>query len=80
MFHVADGFVVLFSVEEDVGFILIPVLRNVGTYGDVSAQYVSRAISATSMIDYILYNGTLTFIHGQNTSYINVTIVDDLDR
>uniref|UniRef100_A0A3B4ZW94 Adhesion G-protein coupled receptor V1 n=1 Tax=Stegastes partitus TaxID=144197 RepID=A0A3B4ZW94_9TELE len=67
------------TVEEDVGTVLIPVVRRVGSYGLVSAQFISRGLSATPDLDYILYNGSVTFVHGQNTSYINVTIVDDLD-
>lgn len=68
------------SVEEVVGFVLIPVVRRMGSYGQVSAQFISRGVSATPHLDYILNNGSVTFVHGQNTSYINVTIIDDLDR
>ncbi|KAK7934133.1 hypothetical protein WMY93_005029 [Mugilogobius chulae] len=67
------------TVEENVGHILIPVLRKVGTYGLISVQYFSRELSASSETDYILHNGSLIFIQGSNTSYINVTIIDDLD-
>ncbi|XP_074494393.1 adhesion G-protein coupled receptor V1 [Sebastes fasciatus] len=67
------------TVEEDVGTVLIPVVRKVGLYGLVSAQFTSRGLSATPDLDYILKNGSVTFVHGQNTSYINVTIIDDLD-
>ncbi|XP_040899032.1 adhesion G-protein coupled receptor V1 [Toxotes jaculatrix] len=67
------------TVEEDVGTVLIPVVRRVGSYGPISAQFISRGLSATPDLDYILYNGSVVFVHGQNTSYINVTIVDDLD-
>ncbi|KAG7243926.1 hypothetical protein INR49_006081 [Caranx melampygus] len=67
------------TVEEDVGTILIPVVRRSGLYGSVSAQFISRGLSATPDLDYILYNGSVMFSHGQNTSYINVTIIDDLD-
>ncbi|XP_068559504.1 adhesion G-protein coupled receptor V1 [Cebidichthys violaceus] len=67
------------TVEEDVGTVLIPVVRRVGSYGPVSAQFTSRGLSATPDVDYILNNGSATFVHGQNTSYINVTIIDDLD-
>ncbi|TKS78901.1 G-protein coupled receptor 98 [Collichthys lucidus] len=67
------------TVEEDVGFVLIPVVRRVGSYGLVSAQFISRGLSATPDLDYILDNGSVTFNHGQNTSRINVTIIDDLD-
>uniref|UniRef100_A0A3B4G959 Adhesion G-protein coupled receptor V1 n=1 Tax=Pundamilia nyererei TaxID=303518 RepID=A0A3B4G959_9CICH len=67
------------TVEEDVGTLLIPVVRRLGTYGRVSAQFFSRSLTAAPDVDYILYNGSVTFVHGQNTSYINVTIIDDLD-
>ncbi|KAK9522609.1 hypothetical protein VZT92_019059 [Zoarces viviparus] len=67
------------TVEEDVGVVLIPVVRRVGSYGPVSAQFTSRGLSATPDLDYILNNGSAKFVHGQNTSYINVTIIDDLD-
>ncbi|XP_031160888.2 adhesion G-protein coupled receptor V1 isoform X2 [Sander lucioperca] len=67
------------TVEEHVGTVLIPVVRRVGSYGLVSAQFTSRGLSATPAFDYILNNGSVTFVHGQNTSYINVTIIDDLD-
>ncbi|XP_062238571.1 adhesion G-protein coupled receptor V1 [Platichthys flesus] len=67
------------TVEEDVGSVLIPVVRRVGSYGSVSAQFISRGSSATPDLDYILYNGSVAFVHGQNTSYINVTIIDDPD-
>lgn len=70
----------LLPVEEDVGTLLIPVVRRLGTYGRVSAQFFSRSLTAAPDLDYILYNGSVTFVHGQNTSYINVTIIDDLDR
>ncbi|KAK2837424.1 hypothetical protein Q5P01_014636 [Channa striata] len=67
------------TVEENVGTLLMPVVRRVGTYGAVSAQFISRGLTATSVLDYILNNGSVMFDHGQNTSYINITIVDDLD-
>ncbi|KAM8885173.1 adhesion G-protein coupled receptor V1 [Spinachia spinachia] len=67
------------KVAEDVGTLLIPVVRRVGSYGIVSAQFTSRGLSATPNLDYILKNGSAKFLHGQNTSYINLTIIDDLD-
>lgn len=67
-------------VEEDVGSVLLPVVRRVGSYGPVSAQFISRGLNATPDLDYFLKNGSVTFVHGQNTSHINVTIIDDLDR
>ncbi|KAI9527782.1 Adhesion G-protein coupled receptor V1 [Dissostichus eleginoides] len=67
------------TVEEDVGSVLIPVVRRVGSYGLVSAQFTSRGLSATPDLDFILNNDSVTFLNGQNISFINVTIIDDLD-
>ena len=68
------------TVEEDAGYLVIPVLRSGGQWGQVSAQYVSRGLSATPDLDYFLSNGSVTFSHGQDASLINITIVDDEDR
>ncbi|XP_049326601.1 adhesion G-protein coupled receptor V1 isoform X2 [Astyanax mexicanus] len=68
------------TVEEEVGTVSIPVLRRVGTYGQVTAEYFSRGVTAEPGADYILPNGTITFRPGQILNHINVTIVDDLDR
>ncbi|XP_075895105.1 adhesion G-protein coupled receptor V1 isoform X2 [Nelusetta ayraudi] len=67
------------TVKEDVGSVLLPVVRKVGSYGQVSTYFFSRGLDATPDLDYILRNGTVAFEHGQNTSYINVTIIDDLE-
>ncbi|KAJ8006188.1 hypothetical protein DPEC_G00125640 [Dallia pectoralis] len=67
------------TVEENVGSVSIPVVRRVGSYGLVTAEYISRGLTASAGLDYRLANGSLTFLHGYNTSYINVTIIDDQD-
>uniref|UniRef100_A0A3B5LER5 Adhesion G-protein coupled receptor V1 n=1 Tax=Xiphophorus couchianus TaxID=32473 RepID=A0A3B5LER5_9TELE len=67
------------TVEEDVGYVLIPVVRRVDSYGTVSARFILRGLSATPNLDYILHNDSLVFVSGQNISFINVTIVDDMD-
>ncbi|XP_076853827.1 adhesion G-protein coupled receptor V1 [Brachyhypopomus gauderio] len=67
------------TVSEDVGILFIPVLRRVGTYGQITAEFISKGLTAQPGSDYILPNGSVTFGHGQNVSYINVSIVDDLD-
>ncbi|XP_059825311.1 adhesion G-protein coupled receptor V1 [Hypanus sabinus] len=68
------------EVEEDIGILGIPLVRKMGTYGFVTADFVSRAITAfPNGVDYILPNGTIVFYHGQNQSFINVTIIDDLE-
>ncbi|XP_019908355.3 adhesion G-protein coupled receptor V1 isoform X2 [Esox lucius] len=67
------------TVEEDVGAVFIPVVRRVGSYGLVTVDYISRGLTARPGLDYSLANGSLTFLHGYNLSYINVTIIDDQD-
>ncbi|XP_035235780.1 adhesion G-protein coupled receptor V1 isoform X2 [Anguilla anguilla] len=68
------------TVEEERGSLSIPVLRRGGSYGQVTADYISRGLTALPNIDYILPNGSVIFQQGQNVSYINVTIIDDLER
>ncbi|XP_061116243.1 adhesion G-protein coupled receptor V1 [Conger conger] len=68
------------TVEEEQGTLSIPVLRRGGSYGEVTADYISRGLTALPNMDFILPNGSVTFQQGQNLSYINVTIIDDLDR
>ncbi|XP_036063369.1 adhesion G-protein coupled receptor V1 [Onychomys torridus] len=67
------------SVEEDVHMITIPVLRLRGTYGHVSADFRSQGYSAVPG-GYVLHGSSVTFQHGQNLSFINVSIADDNDR
>ncbi|XP_019589799.2 adhesion G-protein coupled receptor V1 [Rhinolophus sinicus] len=67
-----------FEVEEDVGMIAIPVLRLHGTYGRVTVDFISQSSSAVlGAVDYILRGNAVTFQHGQNLSFINVSIIDD---
>lgn len=67
-------------VEEDAGILMLPVVRRAGSFGVVSAHFISKDLSATSGLDYFLENVSVVFEHGQNISHINVTIIDDLDR
>lgn len=62
------------------GYVLIPVVRRVGSYGTISAHFISRGLSATSNVDYFLHNDSMMFVSGQNIGFINVTIIDDMDR
>ncbi|XP_058132092.1 adhesion G-protein coupled receptor V1 [Dasypus novemcinctus] len=67
-----------FKVEEDVGMIMIPVLRLRGTYGHVTADVIAQSASATpGGVNYILHGRSVTFQHGQNLSFINISIIDD---
>lgn len=68
------------TVEEDVGILSIPVLRRIGSYGQVTAEFISKGLTAQPDSDYILLNGSITFQHGQTIRYINVSIVDDTER
>ncbi|XP_071995626.1 adhesion G-protein coupled receptor V1 isoform X3 [Engystomops pustulosus] len=67
---------VSFQVEEDIGAILLPVLRLNGTFGYVTADFISRGISA-SPSDFTVSNTSVTFQHGQNRSFISIWISDD---
>ncbi|XP_077792347.1 adhesion G-protein coupled receptor V1 isoform X2 [Podarcis muralis] len=69
------------QVEEDVGLIMIPVVRRRGNYGFVTADFISRSISALpDGVDYSIINNSVIFHHGQNQSFINVLIIDDDER
>ncbi|KAM8960806.1 adhesion G-protein coupled receptor V1 [Pelodytes ibericus] len=66
------------QVEEDIGTVLIPVMRLRGTFGYVTADFISLGISASpNGIDYAVSNTSVTFQHGQQQSFISVLITDD---
>ncbi|KAK1176563.1 adhesion G-protein coupled receptor V1-like [Acipenser oxyrinchus oxyrinchus] len=68
-------------VEEDAGTVVIPVLRRQGTFGLVTADFISRSVTALANgVDYRLPNSSVTFHHGQNQSFINISIIDDMER
>lgn len=70
----------LLLVGEDAGVLALPVVRRAGSLGVVSAQFISKGLSASSGLDFSLENVSLVFANGQNISQINVTIIDDFDR
>uniref|UniRef100_A0A8C4S4U8 Adhesion G-protein coupled receptor V1 n=1 Tax=Erpetoichthys calabaricus TaxID=27687 RepID=A0A8C4S4U8_ERPCA len=70
----------IFVVSEDVGVLQIPVFRRQGTFGLVTSEYISKGSTALPNMDYVLPNGSVVFYHGQNQSFINVSIIDDADR
>ncbi|KAI2664431.1 Adhesion G-protein coupled receptor V1 [Labeo rohita] len=45
----------------------------------VTAEFISKGLTAQPDLDYILLNGSVTFKHGQTLNYINVSIVDDTE-
>ncbi|KAM4707152.1 adhesion G-protein coupled receptor V1 [Discoglossus pictus] len=66
------------QVEEDVGMLVIPVMRLLGVYGYVTADFVTRGITALpNGVDYNITNTSVIFQHGQQLSYINISITDD---
>ncbi|XP_075398780.1 adhesion G-protein coupled receptor V1 [Tenrec ecaudatus] len=65
------------EVEEDAGLLMIPVVRLRGSYGLVTADFISQSSTAAPGADYVLHGSTVTFQHGQNLSFINVSIIDD---
>lgn len=68
-------------MEEDAGLIMIPVVRKRGTYGDVTADFLSRSISALpNGVDYVIHNNSVIFYHGQNQTFIYISIIDDDER
>ncbi|XP_029685938.1 LOW QUALITY PROTEIN: adhesion G-protein coupled receptor V1 [Takifugu rubripes] len=67
------------TVGEDAGIVTLPVVRRAGSLGVVSAQVISKGLSATSGLDFSLENVSVVFANGQNISQINVTIIDDFD-
>ncbi|XP_007428034.1 G-protein coupled receptor 98-like, partial [Python bivittatus] len=69
------------EVEEDVGRIMIPVFRRLGNYGFVTADFISRSISALpDGVDYNITNNSVVFHHGQTQSFISILIMDDEER
>ena len=72
-------YLIVITAYEDEGIAAIPVTRGPGLFGDVAVSYRSNDISAISGSDYILYEGEAFFTNGESTSYINATILDDLE-
>ncbi|NWI09710.1 GPR98 protein, partial [Crypturellus soui] len=73
-----DSQYVILEVEEDAGLIMIPVVRKLGTYGFVTADFFSRSITALpNGVDYFIHNNSVIFHHGQNQTFIYVSIIDD---
>jgi subtilisin family serine protease len=72
---------VAYSVAENIssgGFNLTVTRTGTNLASNVSVDYAVTGGSATNGVDYTLANGTLTFIAGQTSLPIPVTILDDL--
>ena len=69
-----------YSIDENVGDLLITVNRTNGADGDVSVNYTTSDNSATATSDYTASNGTLTWLNGESISKtISVAIINDSD-
>ncbi|XP_066273052.1 adhesion G-protein coupled receptor V1-like isoform X1 [Branchiostoma lanceolatum] len=69
-----------FAVQEDVNIARVPVVRNFGTFGQVTAKYTSRNVGATPGADYDVLGTEVVFMDGQDRAFIEVRIYDDLIR
>ena len=65
---------------EDLAIARIPVVREKGSYGSVTAKFTSASLTATPQVDYIVRDGEVIFYDGMNRTTINVTIINDQTR
>jgi len=68
-----------YTVNENAGTIDITIDRLNGSYGEVSVQVQSMPDSATSDVDYAAKNQSLTFLDGELSKIITVSIIDDTE-
>ncbi len=66
-----------YSVNENSASLSIDVNRANGSYGQLSVDYSLQDGSATASNDYQFQSGTLTFLDGELTKTISLTIIDD---
>ena len=67
------------NVDEDAGTVVLSVVRNGGSDGEVTVQYTTNSIvdGAVAGSDYNAASGQLTFADGETAKNIVVTILDD---
>jgi len=67
-----------YQVNETAQTIRIPIVRTEGTGGKISIDYAVQAISsAVRDIDYTFTDGSLTFLDGESSKDLFITIIDD---
>ncbi|MEW6991972.1 Calx-beta domain-containing protein [Colwelliaceae bacterium 6441] len=66
-----------YSVSEGDNELSINLIRNDGTYGDLTVEYTVNNDSATEGEDFTLANGSITFLSGEVEKTITITINDD---
>jgi len=68
-----------YSVAENAGTALVTVVRNGGSFGEVSVNYVTSNGTANAGSDYTATSGTLTFVNGVTSQTITLQIADDAE-
>ncbi len=67
------------SVSEDVDTVTVTFNRVGGVDGTVVAAYSTSDVSATEGEDYTASAGDVTFLQGETSQSVDITILDDLD-
>ena len=68
------------SVEENAGFISIPVNRTGGTFGSVGAEFEVTGVTATGGgVDFTPDFGSINFDMGESLIFLVVNIVNDVE-
>ena len=67
-----------FSGSESIGTVNVPVILTAAAATDVTVEYVINGGSASGRIDYLLTPGILTFLAGETSKTIPLTIIDDV--
>lgn len=67
----------VFAVAENATNVLVTVRRSAGLFGTASVAYSSRANTASSAVDYVDVQGSLTFAPGENTRTFLLPLIDD---
>lgn len=66
-------------IPEDQGYVLVPVARINGSYGNVSFAYSIISESAAADVNFVSANSTVELTSNVETEYANVTILNDAD-
>ena len=67
-----------YAQNENGGFAIIPVVRQGGSVGTLSATFnASTGLNATAGVDFVATNGTLTFGPGEVSKVFTVPLIDN---
>ena len=67
----------VFNVSEDATNVVVTIRRTGGLFGTVGIEYLTRANTASSAVDYTDVRGFVTFGSGENVRNFLVPIIDD---